>query len=273
MKKPRTPGESRRLRLQRPGPARPGPHPQLPRLRSRPDSPGTTRSSNSSAIPSWAWSPPIFTMSSFPDRNEGELSKLKASATSTLALARLAREIKLDKVILLGRGEEKGGGRKKSLHPGRLLRSPGRGGLSRRRLRSRPALPRRPPRRRPEAGQMRRQLPSTIPSPPSRSFAKRRASPPPPTASFPKRGPPTTGPSPSRSASGTRSWPGRKGPRRRAPSRRPRRRSSKPSSAGRSRSFRPKPSSSKRRTWSCPELRPGPQAPIRTATGRSAGTF
>jgi len=54
-----------------------------------------------------------FTMSSFPGRNEGELSKLKASATSTLALARLAREIKLDKVILLGRGEEKGGGRKK----------------------------------------------------------------------------------------------------------------------------------------------------------------
>ena len=52
-------------------------------------------------------------MSSFPGRNEGELSKLKASATSTLALARLAREIKLDKVILLGRGEEKGGGRKK----------------------------------------------------------------------------------------------------------------------------------------------------------------
>ncbi len=48
-----------------------------------------------------------------PGRNEGELSKLKASATSTLALAELARSIKLDKAILLGRGEEKCGGRKK----------------------------------------------------------------------------------------------------------------------------------------------------------------
>jgi len=54
-----------------------------------------------------------FTLSAFPGRNEGELSKLKASATSTLALARLARTIKLDKAILLGKGEEKSGGRKK----------------------------------------------------------------------------------------------------------------------------------------------------------------
>ncbi|RPJ01322.1 MAG: ribonuclease III [Candidatus Aminicenantes bacterium] len=54
-----------------------------------------------------------FFMTAFPSRNEGELSKLKASATSTLALAQLARAIKLDKAILLGRGEERGGGRKK----------------------------------------------------------------------------------------------------------------------------------------------------------------
>lgn len=54
-----------------------------------------------------------YVRSAFPGRNEGELSKLKASATSTLALARLAREIKLEKAILLGRGEEKSGGRKK----------------------------------------------------------------------------------------------------------------------------------------------------------------
>ena len=53
-------------------------------------------------------------MSSFPGRNEGELSKLKASATSTAGPGpSYAREIKLDKVILLGRGEEKSGGRKK----------------------------------------------------------------------------------------------------------------------------------------------------------------
>jgi ribonuclease-3 len=54
-----------------------------------------------------------FCMSAFPGRNEGELSKLKASATSTLALSQLAKSVKLDKAILLGRGEEKSGGRKK----------------------------------------------------------------------------------------------------------------------------------------------------------------
>lgn len=54
-----------------------------------------------------------FFLAAFPERNEGELSKLKASATSTLALAQLARAVKLDKIILLGRGEEKCGGRKK----------------------------------------------------------------------------------------------------------------------------------------------------------------
>jgi ribonuclease-3 len=50
----------------------------------------------------------------FPDRSEGELSKLRALATSTQALSRLARKVKLDKAIFLGRGEEKSGGRAKS---------------------------------------------------------------------------------------------------------------------------------------------------------------
>ena len=54
-----------------------------------------------------------FALAAFPGRNEGELSKLKASATSTLALAKLAREIKLEKAIRLGRGEDRSGGRKK----------------------------------------------------------------------------------------------------------------------------------------------------------------
>jgi ribonuclease-3 len=54
-----------------------------------------------------------FFFRAFPERSEGELSKLKASATSTLALAQLAKSIKLDKAILLGRGEEKSGGRRK----------------------------------------------------------------------------------------------------------------------------------------------------------------
>lgn len=55
-----------------------------------------------------------FFLRAFPERSEGELSKLKASATSTLALAHLAKAVKLDKTILLGRGEEKCGGRKKA---------------------------------------------------------------------------------------------------------------------------------------------------------------
>ncbi len=52
-------------------------------------------------------------LAAYPGRNEGELSKLKASATSTLALAERALAIKLDRAILLGRGEERSGGRKK----------------------------------------------------------------------------------------------------------------------------------------------------------------
>lgn len=54
-----------------------------------------------------------FFLRAFPERSEGELSKLKASASSTLALAQLARAIRLDKCVRLGRGEEKCGGRKK----------------------------------------------------------------------------------------------------------------------------------------------------------------
>ena len=54
-----------------------------------------------------------FYYKSFPDRTEGELSKLKSSATSTAALSRFAVKVRLDKTIRLGRGEEKSGGRKK----------------------------------------------------------------------------------------------------------------------------------------------------------------
>jgi len=48
-----------------------------------------------------------------PGAAEGELSKYKAAAASTLSLSQLAKKIKLDKYILLGIGEEKSGGRKK----------------------------------------------------------------------------------------------------------------------------------------------------------------
>ena len=50
----------------------------------------------------------------YPEANEGDLSKFKSSAASTIALADYARQIILDDVIHLGKGEEKSGGREKS---------------------------------------------------------------------------------------------------------------------------------------------------------------
>ncbi len=54
-----------------------------------------------------------FFYSAFPNLREGELSKLKSIAANTLSLSQFARKNKLDKYILLGKGEEKSGGRKK----------------------------------------------------------------------------------------------------------------------------------------------------------------
>jgi ribonuclease-3 len=54
-----------------------------------------------------------FVCAAYPHLSEGELSKLKASAASTLGLAEFALKVKLDKLVLLGKGEEKSGGRKK----------------------------------------------------------------------------------------------------------------------------------------------------------------
>jgi len=51
--------------------------------------------------------------SQYPELSEGELSKLKSATSNTSALFYFARKIKLDKYILLGKGEEKSGGRKK----------------------------------------------------------------------------------------------------------------------------------------------------------------
>jgi ribonuclease-3 len=47
----------------------------------------------------------------FPQYNEGQKSKIKAAVVSTQALARRAEEIALGDHLLLGRGEEKTGGR------------------------------------------------------------------------------------------------------------------------------------------------------------------
>jgi ribonuclease-3 len=51
--------------------------------------------------------------SKFPTHSEGYKSKVKAGIVSSSALARLAEEIGLGKFVLLGRGEEKTGGRQK----------------------------------------------------------------------------------------------------------------------------------------------------------------
>jgi ribonuclease III len=50
----------------------------------------------------------------FPQFDEGQKSKIKASLVSTATLATLARRLNLGEHLSLGRGEEKTGGRKKS---------------------------------------------------------------------------------------------------------------------------------------------------------------
>jgi len=47
----------------------------------------------------------------YPNYNEGQKSKIKAAVVSTQALARRAEQIQLGEHLLLGRGEEKTGGR------------------------------------------------------------------------------------------------------------------------------------------------------------------
>jgi ribonuclease-3 len=49
----------------------------------------------------------------FPQHNEGQKSKLKASIVSATSLARLGEKIGLGAYLILGRGEEKTGGRRK----------------------------------------------------------------------------------------------------------------------------------------------------------------
>jgi ribonuclease-3 len=49
----------------------------------------------------------------FPQHNEGQKSKLKASIVSAISLARLAEKIGVGEFLILGRGEEKTGGRRK----------------------------------------------------------------------------------------------------------------------------------------------------------------
>lgn len=54
-----------------------------------------------------------FLYKTFPEKPEGELSKLRASMVCEMSLAWCAREMGLQKYILLGRGEEMSGGRER----------------------------------------------------------------------------------------------------------------------------------------------------------------
>lgn len=47
----------------------------------------------------------------FPDAEEGDLAKIKSQVVSEATLDRIARKIRLERLILLGRGEEASGGR------------------------------------------------------------------------------------------------------------------------------------------------------------------
>jgi ribonuclease-3 len=54
-----------------------------------------------------------FFCATFPNLKEGDLSKYKSAAASTPSLSDFAQKIGLDKFLLLGKGEEKSGGRRK----------------------------------------------------------------------------------------------------------------------------------------------------------------
>lgn len=49
----------------------------------------------------------------YPDLSEGQLSKLRSAIVSTNSLSGLAKKLRLDKNVRLGKGEERNGGRKK----------------------------------------------------------------------------------------------------------------------------------------------------------------
>ncbi len=53
-------------------------------------------------------------MERFPEYSEGDLSRLRASLVNARMLARKAQELSLGKWLLLGKGEEKSGGRNKT---------------------------------------------------------------------------------------------------------------------------------------------------------------
>ena len=137
----------------------------------------------------------------FPQHNEGQKSKLRRRLVSAASLARLGERINLGEYLILGRGEEKTGGRRKHAHHRRLLRGADRRHLPRRRIRTRPRVS--PP---PVPGPDRRSQPHRrtasrrTTNPRCRSCCSSRAKACPDTASPPKSAPPIA------AASRSKSW-------------------------------------------------------------------
>ncbi|HEY2990062.1 MAG TPA: ribonuclease III [Candidatus Binatia bacterium] len=52
-------------------------------------------------------------MRKFPDKSEGDLSKMRAALVNSTALAEKATELRLGELLRMGKGEERSGGRKK----------------------------------------------------------------------------------------------------------------------------------------------------------------
>lgn len=64
-----------------------------------------------------------FLFKKYPDRPEGELSKMRSNIVRTESLANFARVCNFDKYILLGHGEEKSGGRSRDTNLENLFES------------------------------------------------------------------------------------------------------------------------------------------------------
>ena len=140
----------------------------------------------------------------FPQHNEGQKSKLSASIVSAASLARLGERIELGAFLILGRGEEKTGGRRKHALIADSLRGADRRDLSRRRHRAGAGVHRAPVRGSDRRGAAdaapRRRSPRTT-SQRCRSGCSRATGACRSTGSRPRSAPPTAGGSRSRCSS------------------------------------------------------------------------
>jgi ribonuclease-3 len=56
----------------------------------------------------------VYLYRTYPDMQEGELAKVRASVVNSAALAEVAAELQIGEALLLGKGEDQSGGRNKS---------------------------------------------------------------------------------------------------------------------------------------------------------------